>query len=74
MPDATYGSALIGQQLIYFSGRFVDAPIYARAALSPHQVIHGPAIVQQLDTTILLGPGEVATVHPYGALRITVVN
>lgn len=74
VPDATCGSALIGQQLIYFNGRFVDAPIYARAGLSPHQVIHGPAIVQQLDTTILLGPGEVATVHPYGALRITVVN
>ena len=73
-PDPTRGSALIGQQLIYFNGRFVDAPIYARSALSPNQVIGGPAIVQQLDATILLGPGEVATVHPYGALLITVTT
>ena len=60
--------------MIYFNGRFVDAPIYARSALSPNQVIGGPAIVQQLDATILLGPGEVATVHPYGALLITVTT
>jgi N-methylhydantoinase A len=73
-PDATRGCTLIGRQSIYFSGRFLDAPIYARSALSPDQVIRGPAIVQQLDATILLGPDEVATVHPYGALLITVTT
>jgi len=40
----------------------VDTPIYDRAALLPGHVIKGPAVVEQLDATTLVFPGDTASV------------
>jgi N-methylhydantoinase A len=42
-----------------------DTPIYDRATLLPGDTIAGPAIVEQLDSTTLVFPGDRATVDPY---------
>jgi N-methylhydantoinase A len=42
-----------------------DTPIYDRAALQPGDTIGGPAVIEQLDATTLLFPGDRASVDPY---------
>jgi len=53
------------------SGRFIPAKIYDRSALATGCEIHGPAIVEQADTTTLIEPGLRATVAADGPLIIT---
>ncbi len=43
----------------------VDTPVYDRARLAPGNVVAGPAVIEQLDATILLFPGDRGTVDPY---------
>ena len=40
-------------------------PIYDRATLCPGDVIAGPAVIEQLDSTTLLFPGDRARIDPY---------
>ncbi|MFN7195535.1 MAG: hydantoinase/oxoprolinase family protein, partial [bacterium] len=40
----------------------VDTPVYDRARLAPGHVVAGPAVIEQLDATILLFPGDRGTV------------
>jgi N-methylhydantoinase A len=50
---------------------WVAAPVYDFDALAAAQTIAGPAIVESAMTTVLLHPGECATVTPLGWLDIT---
>jgi N-methylhydantoinase A len=49
---------------VYFgdAGEYVDTPIYARSTLPPDARLDGPAIVEQMDTTVLIPPGSRARV------------
>jgi len=60
-----------GQRRIYLED-WVEAPVYAFDALAPAQRIEGPAIVESAMTTVLLRPGDAATVTPQGWLDIAV--
>jgi N-methylhydantoinase A len=56
---------------VYFSGEgFRDTPVYARATLQATHVVRGPAIVEQLDATTVIFPGQEAVVDLYGNLLI----
>jgi N-methylhydantoinase A len=56
---------------VYFSGiGFVETPVFTRPALHAGHVLHGPAIVEQLDATTVLYPGHWAVVDAYGNLHI----
>jgi len=48
----------------------VSTPHYDRTRLLAGNVIRGPAVVEQVDTTTLILPGFVAEVHPSGSLLI----
>lgn len=50
---------------------FVATPVYRRADLLAGHRIAGPAIVDQLDTTTVILPGDTANVDRYGNLVIT---
>jgi N-methylhydantoinase A len=56
--------------LIFVEGGWVDAAIYDRAGLRADDVITGPAIVTEMDSTTLVLPGHAATVHASGSLLI----
>jgi len=62
-----------GTHPIFFeeTGKYVDTPIYARENLPPGSEIDGPAVVIQLDTTIIIHPGQSATVDDHANLLIT---
>src|SRR6202035_2133152 len=49
---------------------WVTSPVYDFGALAPKQNIAGPAIIESPMTTVLLRPGERATVPPLGWLDI----
>ncbi len=42
-----------------------ETPVYDRAMLMPRDTIAGPAVVEQLDSTTLLFPGDRAVVDPH---------
>jgi N-methylhydantoinase A len=47
------------------SGGFVELPVYGRDLLGPGHVIDGPAIVEQMDATTVILPGQTATVDAW---------
>ncbi|MBI3994238.1 MAG: hydantoinase/oxoprolinase family protein [Candidatus Lambdaproteobacteria bacterium] len=62
----------VERRQVYFSGRgFVESPVYQRTALLAGHRIAGPAIVDQLDTTTVVFPGQLARVDRYGNFIIT---
>ena len=64
-PDAS--AAQVGTRDVWLAeaGDFVPCPVYARDRLRSGNVIHGPAIVEQMDTTTVILPDMTGTVDPY---------
>jgi N-methylhydantoinase A len=60
-----------GERRIYLDD-WVAAPVYAFDALAPAQSIAGPAIIESAMTTVLLRPGDAATITPQGWLDVAV--
>ena len=56
---------------VYFSGNWHDTPIYGRTDLRPGQRIDGPAVLEQLDSTTLIGPAQHACVDAWEQIAIT---
>jgi len=52
------GKALKGRRPVYFqeAGGFVDTPVYDHYAMTPGEEIAGPAIVEQRESTVVVGP------------------
>ncbi|MBM4438263.1 MAG: hydantoinase/oxoprolinase family protein, partial [Actinobacteria bacterium] len=48
------------------AGGFFDVPIFHRDDLSPTDVLAGPAVIEELDSTTVLEPGQRLTVTPLG--------
>ncbi len=69
-PTPTGGEARKGARKIIVAeaGGPVDAAVYDRAALTAGQILEGPAIIEQEDTTILVAPGWRARATATGAL------
>ena len=61
-----------GQREVVFDGSPHPTPIYARDTLPRGHSLTGPAILEQMDTTILLEPGDRATVDGLGNLMLEV--
>jgi N-methylhydantoinase A len=70
-PDPS--AARKGTRPVYFeeTGSFVDCPIYDRARLRPGNVLPGPAIIEQMDSTTVVLPGQRASVDRWRNLVIT---
>lgn len=60
-------SALTGSRQVYFdeAGGYVETPVYNREKLLPGARIMGPAVVEQLDSTVVLPPETSSVVDPY---------
>ena len=56
---------------IYVAGAMTQASIYDRGTLLAGQVVPGPAVITEMDSTTLVLPGHSAEVHPSGSLLIT---
>jgi N-methylhydantoinase A/oxoprolinase/acetone carboxylase beta subunit len=46
----------------------VETPVYDRYALAPGSRLEGPAIIEERESTTVIGPGEVMTVDDHRTL------
>jgi N-methylhydantoinase A len=73
-PPATTDAAAArtGEREVWLAeaGAFVSCPVYDRERLGPGHRVAGPAVVEQMDATTLLLPGQGATVDPFLNLMI----
>lgn len=62
--------AVVARHQIWVDGGVVEAAVLDRARLRAGNVVTGPAIVTEMDSTTLVLPGHAATVHPSGSMLI----
>jgi N-methylhydantoinase A len=68
---ATLSEARTGTRPVWFGG-WVETPIYWRDHLPADARLSGPAIVEQMDTTIVIEPGDRLETDAEGNLIVTV--
>jgi N-methylhydantoinase A len=59
------------QRSVVFDGTGHQALVVQRGSLAPGDVVIGPAIVEESESTTVLAPGDRLTVHSNGALEIS---
>ena len=67
----TVEKAKKGQRRVYFS-KWIDTPVYWRDYLPLDATLAGPAIIEQMDTTIVVEPGDRVTSDADGNLIIQI--
>jgi N-methylhydantoinase A len=70
-PRKAPGPARLGARKAFFGRRFVATPRYDGACLVRGRTIVGPAIVEEPFTTVVVYPGQRATVDAFGNYLIT---
>ncbi|ESY16379.1 hydantoinase/oxoprolinase family protein [Mesorhizobium sp. LNJC394B00] len=68
----TLDEALRETRPVWYAGRWHDTPIYAREKLPLDAVIQGPAILEQMDATTVLEPGDRARSDADGNIIIDI--
>jgi len=60
----------IGTREVYFAetGGFCDTPVFSRNRLAPGAHVDGPAIIEEAESTVVVGPGSAVTVDEAGNL------
>ena len=66
------GPALVAERQVWFRplGGFVPTPIYRRQLLQPGNRLAGHAIIEAVDTTMLIHPGQRADVDAWGNILL----
>ena len=68
MGDSDPSAALIGSARVIYRDGPKNTPMYQRDRLQPGNRLTGPALLLQLDATIVLSPGWAGTVDSFGNL------
>jgi len=71
---ATLAEAKRTEREVFFRDSWRVTPVYRRDLLPIDAVITGPAIMEQMDTTILIEPGDVARSDAGGNLLVEVAS
>ena len=72
-PRATLAEASRGRRPVWFEqGGWLDTPLYVREHLPQGAALRGPAIVEQLDCTTVIEPGNRVQMDRIGNLIVTV--
>jgi N-methylhydantoinase A len=69
---ATLEEAETGRRRVWFASGWRDTPVYARERLPLDAAIAGPAIVEQMDATTVIEPGDRAAQDADGNLLIEI--
>ncbi|HXH13633.1 MAG TPA: hydantoinase/oxoprolinase family protein [Alphaproteobacteria bacterium] len=67
LPGTTADAALKGYRRAYFpeAGGFVETPVYNRYRLVPGVNVRGPAILEERESTVVIGPKDEACTDEY---------
>ena len=60
----------IEHRLVFFNGQYKETPIYDRKTLPSNKKVKGPAIIEQLDSTIVVTPEQEFSCDSQGNLII----
>ncbi|MGH8798101.1 MAG: hydantoinase/oxoprolinase family protein, partial [Caldimonas sp.] len=71
-PRAMLAEALRTKRPVWFDGAWIETPVYLREHLPADARFTGPAIVEQLDCTTVVEPGNRVEMDGIGNLIITV--
>src|SRR4051794_26754206 len=71
-PAASLADAKRTTRPVWFAGGWHDTPVYVRERLPVEARFAGPAIVEQLDCTTVIEPGNRVELDPIGNLIVTV--
>jgi N-methylhydantoinase A len=68
------GDPVRASRPVYFESTkgFVETPVLDRVRLAPGFSITGPAVIEQIDCTTVVEPGQTAIVDDHGNLLITI--
>ena len=72
--ETTLAAAALPSRRVWFDGQWRDTTIYWRDKLPIGCRIEGPAIIEQMDTTIVIDPGNVATDDADGNIHIQIAG
>jgi len=62
-----------GTRQVYFTGDgFVETVVYRRPGLNADTRIDGPAVIEEMDSTTLVHPGDAVEIQPDGSLLVMV--
>ena len=61
-----------GSRQVWFEGHWQETPVYDRDRLPPAATFTGPAIVEQLDCTSVIEPGNAVSLDRFGNLIVEV--
>ena len=66
-------AALVTHRFLYQPemGEFIQSPVYDRDRLRAGNILDGPAVIEQMDSTTLVLPGQVCRVDTHNNLLIT---
>jgi N-methylhydantoinase A len=72
-PNWSTGKGFKGRRPVYFpqAGDYVDCPVYDRSSLQPGRKLRGPAIIEEPESTSVIGPGGMIEVDAQGNLMAT---
>jgi N-methylhydantoinase A len=71
-PASDLHGALVGERAVWFEGEWRRTPVYARERLPRDAALIGSAVIEQLDCTTVLEPGERAHADRFGNLLIEI--
>ncbi|MES9539496.1 MULTISPECIES: hydantoinase/oxoprolinase family protein [unclassified Actinomadura] len=74
--DAAHSAAPAGARPAYFTevGGYTDTPVYRRAGLAPGTAISGPALIEETESTVVVGPAGSVRVDDMGNLVMTITS
>jgi N-methylhydantoinase A len=58
------------QEDVYFKGCWMKTTLYSRARLRPGNLVEGPAVILQEDSTVIIEPGYTGKVDGFGNILI----
>lgn len=71
---ARLADALVETRKVWFDGRWLETPVYARERLPLDAAFAGPAILEQMDATTVVEPGDRCTSDADGNIVIEVTR
>jgi N-methylhydantoinase A len=70
---AALASALAGSRTVYFgSGHgWLETPVYARSRIAARERVAGPAVIEEMSSTVVLAPGSHASIDAQGNVVVS---
>ena len=67
-----FQSSIIKSRSVYFNGKWLKTKVLQRENLPINYKFTGPAIIEQMDSTIVLNPKDRGVVDDYGNIVIDI--